>query len=491
MSEPMYLTFDLGTTALKTALVDARGRIRGLHTREYTYQTPQPDWAEMPAEEYLAAAAQGARAVIRESGCGPDAVSAIGFSSQGETFVALDGAGKPLAPAIVWVDQRALGIADEWEADGLTREAYRRIAGYAWLPCELSAFKIGWLRRHAPEVHRAARFLCLPDWVAFWLTGEAATDYTIALMSGLFDLGAQDWSPEMLRRAGVAREQLPRVHTPGTVMGTLRPAAAAELYLRPGTPVCVGCNDQLAGAIGAGNTAPGVVTETTGTALAVVSTTRDIVDDDRVCVGRHPVPDLFYALSYANTSAIVLRWFRDLVAPGEAYETLTVEAGLVAPGCDGLTVLPHFCGTAPPALDPTARGAIAGLSLGHGRAHIARAIMEACACELRECLEPLLDHGMEVRSVRSLGGAARSDLWLQMKADLLGVPVERPECTDAASVGAAALAATGVGHFASVHEAAQAWYRPGCQIRPDPERSATYEEIYCRYLDLARRVYGR
>jgi len=295
----------------------------------------------------------------------------------------------------------------------------------------------------------------------------------------------------MLDRAGVTREQLPRVLRPGSVIGELRPAAAAELGLQGGIPVCTGCNDQLAGAVGAGNVAPGVVTETTGTALAVVSTTPAILDDDRVCVGRHPVPELFYALSYANTSAIVLRWFRDLVAPGESYEALTVEAGLVAPGSDGLTVLPHFCGTAPPALDPTARGAIAGLSLGHGRAHITRAIMEACACELRECLEPLLDRGMEIQSVRSLGGAARSDLWLQMKADLLGVPVERPECTDAASVGAAALAATGVGHFATVTEAAQAWYRPGREVSPDHERSATYEDIYGRYVDLARRVYGR
>ena len=138
MSEPLYLTFDLGTTALKTALVDGAGCIRGLHTREYAHRTPQPDWAEMPAEEYLSAAAEGSRAVLEQADGRAERVAAIGFSSQGETFVALDGAGKPLGPAIVWVDQRALAIADEWEADGLTREAYRRIAGYAWLPCELS-----------------------------------------------------------------------------------------------------------------------------------------------------------------------------------------------------------------------------------------------------------------------------------------------------------------------------------------------------------------
>jgi xylulokinase len=149
------------------------------------------------------------------------------------------------------------------------------------------------------------------------------------------------------------------------------------------------------------------------------------------------------------------------------------------------------CGTATPTYNAQARGAFAGLTLAHTRAHLARAVLEACACLLQECLEPLQEQGVPVAAVRSLGGAARSDLWLQMKADLLGRRVERPACPDAASLGAAMLAATGVGQFSQVQEAALAWYRPARRFDPDPARYETYREVYGRYRELYGKLYGR
>jgi xylulokinase len=195
-------------------------------------------------------------------------------------------------------------------------------------------------------------------------------------------------------------------------------------------------------------------------------------------------------MTFAPTSAIVLQWLRDLCAPGEDYERFLAGAAQVPPGCEGLTMLPHFCGTATPTYNPQARGAFAGLTLGHTRAHLARAVLEACACTLQECLEPLQERGIAVRSVRSLGGAARSDLWLQMKADLLGLPVERPACADAASLGAAMLAATGVGQFRQVQDAATAWYREERRFVPQAGRYAVYREVYARYRELYGKLYG-
>jgi xylulokinase len=179
-----------------------------------------------------------------------------------------------------------------------------------------------------------------------------------------------------------------------------------------------------------------------------------------------------------------------MCAPGEDYDTFLAGVESIPPGCGGLTMLPHFAGTAMPTFNPSARGVFAGLALGHTRAHMARAIMEACACSLQECLEPILAHGLQIAGVRSLGGAARSDLWLQMKADMLGVPVERPACSDAASLGAAALAAAGTGHFKTIEEASDAWYRPEKVFEPDATKFDTYREVYARYLDLYRRLYG-
>jgi xylulokinase len=484
-----YLTYDIGTTSLKTALVSESGRLLALHTEEYQLLTPRPGWAEMPAESYWGAATAGTRGVLAASGVAPRDVRAIGFSSQGETFIPFDAAGRAQHDAIVWLDQRGQAIADEWAADWLTEDLFRRTTGYPRVLCELTPFKIAWWRRHAPEAASTCRYLFLPDYLIYRMTGECATDYSIALMSGLYDVRSQAWDRRTLEATGIDESQLPPVHAPGTRVGVLTRAAADELGLAFGTPVSVGANDQLAGAVGAGNVRPGIVSETTGTALAVVATTGRLLDSTDVCVGRHPVPDLFYAMAYANTAAVALTWLRDLCGPTHSYESLLREAESVPLGCDGLTFSPHLMGAAAPWWDPAARGAAAGLSLGHTRGHLARAVVESCACLLRECLAPIRGAGVEPTAVRSLGGASRSDFWLQMKADLLGVSVERPACDAAASVGAAAIAAAGPGDAGSLTEIASAWYRSDRAFEPDVARYAAYGEVYGRYQDLCRKLY--
>jgi xylulokinase len=484
-----YLTFDIGTTALKTALIGDDGRVRAIHTSEYTANAPRPGWAEMDPEAYWRAAVEGTRAVVAQSGAAPVDIAGIGFSSQGETFVALDRAGHPLYPAIVWLDDRARDIVERWQAEWLSQEAFRRSSGYPWLACELTVFKLAWLAENAPAAHRAWKFLFLPDYITYRLTGEVVTDYVIALFSGMLDLQTGNWHPGLMAAARVTAEQLPAIVAPAIVTGRVTAEAARELGIPAGVPVCAGANDQIAGAVGAGNVRPGMITETTGTALAVVATTATLLDDASFCVGRHAVPGAYYALSFAFTSAIVLKWFRDLCGAGETYDEFLRGVESVPPGCDGLTVLPHFSGIGLPRLNPHARGAFVGLTLGHTRAHLARAIMESCACLLQEYLEPLMRHIPAISVVRSLGGAARSDRWLQMKSDMLGLPVERPACSDAASLGAAMLAAAGVGQFASVAEASEAWYRAADTFEPDAQRHAIYSEVYSRYRELSERLY--
>ncbi len=474
-----YLTFDIGTTALKTALIGDDGGLLALAEVEYSPRTPRPGWMEEDPETYWRAAVSGTHTVLAESDAPPGSVAAIGLSSQGESFVAIDEAGHPLTPVIVWLDGRAREVAERWQRGWLTPDRFREITGYPWIAHELTAFKIGWLAEHQPDAHRAAKFLCLPDYLIYRLTGEFATDFNIAQMGGLLDVGSGRWSEEMLDAAGISETQLPSIHAPGTPVGTVTDEAADALWIKAGAPVCTGCNDQLAGAIGAGNVRPGVVSETTGTALAVVATTAERFTEARCFVGRHATDGAWYAMPYASVSAIVLTWFRDLCGGSEWDEFLDgVED--VDPGCDGLTVVPHFSGTPG---NPDARGAILGLSLGHDRPHIARAIMESCACLLRELLEPLTDQQLKIESVRSLGGAARSDLWLQMKADLLQTPVERPACPEAASLGAAMLAATGIRHFQSLQDAADEWYRPSQRFEPDPARANVYQAVFDRYRE--------
>lgn len=485
-----YLTFDIGTTSLKTALVSEDGHLVAVHVEEYALSTPRPDWAEVAAETYWHAAKAGVEAVFAASSADRSRLSAIGFSSQGQSFLPLDASGRPLRHVIVWLDNRSQGIADEWERDWLTRERYQQLSGYPAIPGGMTIFKLAWLARYEPGAHRAWKFLLLPDYLIWRLTGETVTDYNQAQMSGMYDVRARDWDHRLLAAAGVTPTQLCTVVSPGTVAGCLTASAAEELGLPEGVPVCVGCNDQLAGAVGAGNVAPGVVTETTGTALAAVVTIPELWDEVNFYVGVHAVPGLAYAMPYASTSAIVLKWLRDLAAPDTDYEAFLAGTETVPPGCEGLTMIPHFTGSGTPTYNPQVRGAFAGLTLHHEPRHLARAIMEACACLLRECLEPVLARGLDLSAVRSLGGAARSDLWLQMKADVLGRPVERPACSDAASLGAAMLAAVGTGQFTSLPEAAAAWYRPAHRFEPTPAGREAYARVYAKYQDLMSRLYG-
>ena len=492
MEQATYLTFDLGTTGLKTALVNDDGRVPAVHTVEYTPHAPRPGWAEMAPDTYWQAAVTGARAVLAKTGADPSSVQAIGFSSQGQTFIPIDRAGRPLYDAIVWVDNRAQEIADAWAASWLSRESFRRSSGYPWIPAALTVFKVAWLAQHqAPRSRGPGSSSACPDYFVFRLTGETATDYVIARMGGFFNLQLNAWDPQLMEAAGIRAEQLPTVLAPGQVAGRLRPEPARELGLPAGVPVCVGANDQLVGAVGAGNVSPGVVTETTGTALALIVTTPTLLDDWSIAVGRHAVPELSYAMSFTNTSAIVLKWFRDLCEPESQLRPNSWRAWKPCPlDVTGSRCSPHFAGSNMPSFDPHVRGAFIGLTLGHTRAHLARAIMEACANMLQECLEPMRRHGISMTRVRSLGGAAHSDVWLQMKADLLGIPVERPACADAASLGAAMLAAAGIGRFAGIREAAEAWYRPERVFEPDASRYAAYREVYERYRRLQEKVYG-
>ncbi|MHB0999721.1 MAG: xylulokinase [Armatimonadota bacterium] len=486
----IYLSFDIGTTSLKTAVISDDGQALAVHVSEYTPKTPQADWLEMSPDAYWNAAVQGTQAVFARSGASPSDLAAIGFSSQGQTFIPIDRSGKPLYDAIVWVDNRAQKIADEWEESWLSPDEYRHISGYPWLPASLTLFKVAWMAKFAPQAHKAWKFLCLPDYLIYRMTGETVTDRVIALMNGFYDLRTSTWAPKLLDAAEIAEEQLPEILEPGSIGGYLSKAAADELGIPAGVPVCVGANDQLAGAIGAGNVRPGIVTETTGTSLALIATTSKLLDDLRFCVGKHAIPNACHVLSFTNTSAIILKWFRDMCADGMDYDSFLVNIDKIPPGCDGLTILPHFAGTGTPTFNSSAKGAILGLTLGHTQDHIARAVMESCACMLQECLEPIADHGINFSSIRSLGGAARSDLWLQMKADFLGIPVERPACSDAASLGAAMMAAAGTGRFSSIEEASNAWYRSVRMFEPNPDLYQTYREVYNRYLEAYQKLYG-
>jgi len=483
MSRVGYLGIDLGGTGAKAAVYDARGAMLGRGHATFAPTHTSDGRAETTIEEIMAAARAATGEAVAQS-CAT--IRAMAVSSQGQTFVALDEADRPLHPVIMWYDSRAAQEAEQLRAALAGVSAARRLG----VETIATAPKIMWLHAHA-GVPRARRYLLLPDYLAYHLTGHAVIDTNTASSTGLFWDDAEGYCQEALDAAGIDEAQLSEIRRPGAVIGTVKAERAREWGLSPETVLVTGTNDQYAGALGAGNTRPGIVSETTGSCLALVALTERLPDPlpPGLFGGRFPIPQYQFALAFAKTAGLVLEWFARECGAGASLANLNAQAAAVPIGSRGVTVLPHFDGAISPHPDARARGHICNLTLGHTRADLYRALLESIAFSLRENLEALRRAGFAVASIRSIGGGAQSDLWLQMKADVSGYPVERPAVTEASTLGAAMLAAVGVGEFASLEGAAAATVRIDAVFTPDAQAKQEYEDAYQQYQRLSRMLY--
>lgn len=488
------LGIDLGTTAVKAGIFDARsGEMLGVARAEYSPVSPQSGWMELEAEEYWRATVTAVREAHTKAG-GPEVVG-IGLSSQGQTFLPLGEDREPLRPAIVWLDTRAEDEARRLNA-ALDADEIRTRRGAAAINAVDSAPKILWLRENEPELWARTRHLVmLPDFIGERLTGDLRLDVSNAGSTAMVDRtaprdgGRGDWWPAMLDAVGVSREMLSPLGRAGEPIGALTGEAAGALGLTAGATVALGCNDQLAGAVGAGNVKPGIASGTAGTAMAIVATT-DLRDDhpDGILHGAHAVPGLRFLLTYAKTSGVLLTWLRDLLG-AEDYEDLLAQAERAPVGCNGLVCLPHFSGTATPSFRSDVRGGFVGLTLAHGRPEMSRAVAEAVCFCARDALALARACGQPVEELRMLGGAAQSGWWMQMMADVTQTPLAVPACTDAAVLGAAIFGGVGAGVLASIEGAAREFYRAGRHYQPDETKARSYDEAYAAYRTAMERVY--
>lgn len=484
------LGIDLGTTAVKVGLFEAHcGRPVAVSSQEYTLSTPRPGWAELDPDTYWNSLVRGTRDVLAHLG-DAQRVVAIGLSSQGQTFVMLDAQGRPLRPAIVWLDTRAGTELAELREALPPGEFYRR-TGCALASVVDSAPKVLWVKRNEPDVFASARrVLVLPSYIAWRLTGNAVADPGDASSTGLWDRVARRWWPEALAAVGVDVGMLGEVLPSATVLGRLTSSASRELGLPAGVPVATGANDQTCGAVSMGNRKPGDLTGTVGTAMALLGTVA--ADADPLATGLpftdHPLGAGLLLLAYTKTAAIVLTWYRDAFAPNESYETLIEEAATTPAGCEGLTCLPHLAGMATPSFDDSVRGGFLNVTLQHRRGHLMRAVLEAVCHGARDSIALMDSVGECWQSLTVSGGATRSAFWMQMLADSLGLPVRVPDCVEAACRGAALLALVAVG----VTEAAgwpsgvsneAAVYEPRAELR------ASYDESYRRYANTMNTLY--
>ncbi len=487
---------DVGTTGVKTVLLDETGRLAGRATVEYPLLRPRPGWAEQDPERWYSAAAESTRRALEDAGVSGERVAAVGLAGQMHGSVFLSEEGEPVRPAILWCDQRT----------GLEcAEISRRVGGERRLvemtsnrtQTGFTAPKILWLRRNEPENWARTKKILLPkDFVRYRMTNDFHTEVSDASGTLLFDVARRRWSDEVLRALEIPRDLLPAHVESPEITRTLAQPAAKAMGLRAGTPVVGGAGDCAAGALGTGVTRKGRLSVSIGTSGVLFAHADEPWTDPegRLHTFCHAIPGAWHLMGVVLMAGGSLRWFRDEFAAEEReeanrrgvdpYEVICERAAKVAPGAEGLLFLPYLQGERTPHADPEARGAFTGLSLRHTRAHFARAVLEGVAFALRDSLEIFRSLGVAPREIRATGGGARSAEWRRILADVLETPIAVPEVDEGPAFGAALLASVGAGTFFDVGEACEAAVRIRETTEPDSSRAALYAERYSSYRAL-------
>lgn len=432
------LGIDVGTSGCKALLIDEHGTVVRQASAEYPLYTPKPLWSEQNPEDWW----HGVQKCLAEIGETPDA---IGLTGQMHGAVFLDENDEVVRPAILWNDQRT---SAECHSIDLKVEPHRVRAITGNPP--LTGFqlpKILWLRANEPDNYARVRSVLLPkDYIRFKMTGVKATDVSDASGTGAFDLNARDWSSELLDKVNVPASLFPPAFESSEVC-----ARTSE-----GIPVVAGGGDQAAGAVGTGAVGPGIVSVSLGTSGVVFTALQRPRYDQNGAVHTFCHANRgWHAMGVMLSCGGSLRWFRDTLAPDQTYDSLTSEAATIDQGCMGLTFLPYLTGERTPHNDPTARAAWAGLTLGHSRSHMFRALLEGVTFGLLDGYDVIKQLGGDASELRVTSGGAKSRFWVQMVADVFSTPCVTLESDEGPAFGAAILAGVGAGVFASLESACQ------------------------------------
>jgi xylulokinase len=476
----VFLGIDLGLGSLKASIVDGAGVLVAEASAGVRTDNPAPGRAEQHPADWERAMAEALRTLGGRADL--SRVEAVSFTAGTHSSVLLDGDGKVLRPVIMWSDQRAGAEAEYLNhlmQDRLMTIGHNRAAP-TW-----SIAPLYWLRRNeADTAGRVRTVLFAKDWLRSRLTGDRLTDRIDAQGTLMLDVDRQQWSGELCDAIGWDIETLPEVKNPTDLAGHVLPDAAARYGLRAGTPVYVGTCDTAAEVWSAGAIRPGdTVVKLASAGVVNVVCARPTKVPDVPSKG-FVMPGLFYALGAINSCATAHKWVTELLlgqaADGEAFVELDALAGRIAAGSGGLMFHPYLLGERAPYWDPDLRASFVGMNITHGRGHAVRAFYEGIAFALRDAARPMRAAGLTIGPAALIGGGAKSDVWAQVIADVLGVPLRRPVHGDA-SYGAALIAAVGAGAFADEAEAIGKCVAFGPDITPDPERAAIYDGLFDRY----------
>ncbi|MEA2071462.1 MAG: xylulokinase [Asgard group archaeon] len=495
---PCLLSIDIGTTGGRSVIFSSKGEILASAYKEYSCEYPSPICVEQNAEDWWQVTKETIKNVLKKTPSLKSNLAGVSVTNQRETIVPVSENGKPLSKAIVWQDRRTteeceiikekIGLEKIYEKTGLTIDPY------------FSGPKILWIKKNLPDIYKQThKFLLVHDYIQYKFTSQFITDFSNASRTMLFNINKLEWASSILNILEIAEEKLPQPYPSGKTIDTITNTAAKESGLPKDLPVITGGGDQQCAALGVGVTKKGRIKATTGTGTFLLAylekSKRD--PEKRVLCSCHTIPGKYVLEASIFTTGSILRWFRDNFSSAEkslaprldldTYDLLAKQAESIPAGSEGVFVLPHFTGAGAPHWNPSARGLIFGLGLGHTRNHIIRAIMEATCYEIRLNLEIMKNLQVPLKELRITGGASKSELWNQIQANITGLNVIKGRISEATALGAAILAAAGTNIYSSIEQAAENMIKIEDKISPikkDVEQYSEYFNIYSKLYQI-------
>ncbi len=470
----LYIGIDLGTSAVKLLLMDEKGKIHKIVSKEYPLFFPHPGWSEQDPEEWFEKAMEGLQELTAE--CDKTKIAGIGFGGQMHGLVVLDENDQVIRPAILWNDGRTAKETDYLNQVIGTERLVNYTANIAF--AGFTAPKLLWMKAHEPEKFAKICKIMLPkDYLAYKLTGKHCTDYSDASGMLLLDVEHKCWSEEMMDICGIRREQLPELFESYDVVGTLRKDIAAQLGLSENVKVVAGAGDNAAAAVGTGTVGEGGCNISLGTSGTVFISSKSFQTDKYHALHSFAHADGgFHLMGCMLSAASCNKWWMDeILRTAEYGKEQERIAGL---GENHVYYLPYLMGERSPHNDPRARATFTGMIMDTTREDMTLAVLEGVAFGLRDSLEVARELGIPIQGTKICGGGAKSLLWKKIIANVMDLKVDVIESEEGPGYGGAMLAAVGCGEFASVEEAAEKLVKVIATVEPEPELTAKYEERY-------------
>ena len=476
----LYIGVDLGTSAVKLLLMDEKGDIKKIVSKEYPLYFPHPGWSEQHPEDWFTQSVEGIKELTSE--CDKSQVAGISFGGQMHGLVILDKDDQVIRPAILWNDGRTTE-----ETDYLNNEIGKETLSKYTANIAFTGFtapKILWVKKNEPENFAKITKIMLPkDYLAYCLSGSFCSDYSDASGMLLMDVKNRCWSKEMLNICGLEQEQLPKLYESYEVVGTLKPEVAKELGVSENVKVIAGAGDNAAAAVGTGTVGDGRCNISLGTSGTIfISSEKFGVDEHNALHSFAHADGHYHLMGCMLSAASCNKWWNEEILGTSDY--VKEQAAIKKLGENRVFYLPYLMGERSPHNNPNARAMFLGMSMDTTRADMTQAVLEGVAFGLRDSLEVAKSLGIQIDRTKICGGGAKSPLWRKIIANVMNLKVDVIESEEGPALGGAMLAAVGCGEYPDVETIAEKLVKVVDTIEPEPELIAKYEEKYQKFRTI-------